>query len=134
MSVDPPVASENLFESLYALFHKPKNLFAANSLFLIHPTKISQSLQNQRHNRQTLKLALTKPLLALLSVLLDNLNHTRPESLDGRNVVGEDTHVTSSGGNVDLNDTGRRVERLLIGGQKYVYMYADMANLKSSSF
>lgn len=112
---------------------KPKNVLAVLSLPYA-PTKTSQSLQNQRYHRETLKRALTKPLLALLSVLLDNLNHTRPESLDGGNVVGEDTHVTSSGGDVDLNDTGRRVEGLLVGGQEYVYMYADMTNLKSWSF
>lgn len=78
---------------------------------------------------QTLKLALTKPLLALLSILLNNLNHTRPKGLDGRNVVGEDAHVTSGGGDVDLDDTGRRVEGLLKGGQAHVSV--DRANFKN---
>lgn len=95
----------------------------------MHPTKISRSLPSQWYNHKTLKLGLTKPLLALLSILLNNLNHTRPKGLDGRNVVGEDTHVTSSSGDVDLDDTGRRVEGLLAGGQGHVDM--DRANFKN---
>lgn len=78
---------------------------------------------------QTLELALTKPLLALLSILLNNLNHTRPKGLDGRNVVGEDAHVTGGSGDVDLDDTGRRVKGLLVGGQAHVYV--DRANFKN---
>ena len=35
---------------------------------------------------------------------LDNLYNTRLQRFDGRNVVGEDAHVTGLGGNVDLND------------------------------
>ena len=35
--------------------------------------------------------------------LLDDLNETRLELLDGGNVVGEDTHLTGLGGNVHLN-------------------------------
>lgn len=78
---------------------------------------------------QTVKLALTKPLLALLSILLNNLNDTRPKGLDGRNVVGEDAHVTSSSGDVDLDDTGGRVEGLLAGGQAHVDV--NRANFKN---
>jgi hypothetical protein len=35
--------------------------------------------------------------------LLNDLNETRLELLDGGNVVGEDTHLTGLGGNVHLN-------------------------------
>jgi hypothetical protein len=55
---------------------------------------------------------LTKPLLRGLSVVLDNLDHTRAERLDRGNVVGEHTHVTGRGGDVDLDDAGGGVERL----------------------
>lgn len=36
------------------------------------------------------------------TVLLEDLNETRLELLDGGNVVGEDTHLTGGGGDVDL--------------------------------
>lgn len=127
----PLPASENLFESLHAL--APSLANSKNGLLQrpppMHPTKISRSLPSQWYNHKTLKLGLTKPLLALLSILLNNLNHTRPKGLDGRNVVGEDAHVTSSSGDVDLDDTGRRVEGLLAGGQGHVDM--DRANFKN---
>ena len=45
--------------------------------------------------------ALTEPLLALAGTL-DDLDDARLEGLNGGNVVGEDTHVTGLGGNVDL--------------------------------
>jgi hypothetical protein len=49
---------------------------------------------------RTLKrLTLTKELLGGTG-RLDDLDQTRSESLDGRNVVGKDTHVTGSGGDV----------------------------------
>lgn len=44
----------------------------------------------------------TEELLAA-GGLLDNLNETGSQLLDGGNVAGEDTHVTSLSGNVDLN-------------------------------
>jgi hypothetical protein len=47
----------------------------------------------------------TEELLAA-GGLLDNLNETGSQLLDGGNVAGEDTHVTSLGGNVDLNTVG----------------------------
>lgn len=47
----------------------------------------------------------TEELLAA-GGLLDNLNEAGSQLLDGGNVAGEDTHVTSLGGNVDLNAVG----------------------------
>lgn len=38
------------------------------------------------------------------TALLNNLDQAGLELLDGRNVVGEDTHVTGLGGDVDLDD------------------------------
>ena len=38
---------------------------------------------------------------------VDNLYDTRAKSFDAGDVVGEDTHVTSGGGEVDLNHIGR---------------------------
>jgi hypothetical protein len=52
---------------------------------------------------------LTEPLLGLRSSVLDNLNDTGLQSFDGRNVVGENTHVTGSSGDVDLGNTLGRV-------------------------
>lgn len=51
-------------------------------------------------------------VLVGLAALLDNLNNTGAESLDGGNVVREDTHVTSSGGDVHLGDGLRREDSL----------------------
>lgn len=44
------------------------------------------------------------------TTLLDNLNETGLQLLDGRNVVGEDTHITGGSGDVDL---GTAVARTL---------------------
>lgn len=57
--------------------------------------------------------ALTEPLLGLRASILDNLNNTSLEGLDGWDVVGEDTHVTSCGRDVDLRNALGRVEGLL---------------------
>lgn len=54
----------------------------------------------------------TEELLAVTTVL-DDLNQTRLELLDGRNVVGEDTHLSGLGGDVNLNNILRRVDRLM---------------------
>lgn len=54
---------------------------------------------------------LTEPLVDL-ATLLDDLHNTGAESLDRGNVVGEDTHVTGRGGDVDLGDTRGRVDGL----------------------
>ena len=43
---------------------------------------------------------------------LDDLYKTRPEGLNAWYVVGEDTHVTSSCGQVDLDSIGGRVDGL----------------------
>lgn len=51
-------------------------------------------------------------VLAGLAALLDNLDNTGAESLDGGNVVREDTHVTGSGGDVHLGDGLRREDSL----------------------
>jgi hypothetical protein len=58
------------------------------------------------HSKQS---RLTEPLLGLRSSVLDNLNDTSLQSFNGRNVVGENTHVTGSSGDVDLGDTLGRV-------------------------
>lgn len=45
----------------------------------------------------------TEVLLAA-AALLDDLDQTGLQLLDGGNVVGEDTHVSRLGGQVDLDD------------------------------
>lgn len=55
---------------------------------------------------------LTEPLLWLSTSILNDLDDTSPQSLNGWNVVGKDTHVTSSSRDVDLRDTLRRVKGL----------------------
>lgn len=45
----------------------------------------------------------TEKLLAA-SVLLNNLNQSRLELLNRRDVVGEETHLSRLGGEVDLDD------------------------------
>lgn len=57
------------------------------------------------------RFVLTEVLVGL-AALLDNLNNTGAESLDGGNVVREDTHVTGSGGDVHLGDGLRREDSL----------------------
>lgn len=57
-------------------------------------------------------LSLTEPL-ARLAAVLDDLDNTGTEGLNGGNVVGEDTHVTGRGGEVDLGHASRRVEGLV---------------------
>jgi hypothetical protein len=49
--------------------------------------------------------------------LLDDLNKTRLQLLDGSNVVGEDTHLTGLGGKVDLDDILGLVDGLVRKGQ-----------------
>lgn len=56
----------------------------------------------------------TEELLGTTS-LLNNLNEAGLELLDRRNVVGENTHLTGLGGDVDLNDILRLVDRLCCG-------------------
>lgn len=46
------------------------------------------------------------------SALLNHLNNTRLELLNGRNVVGQDTHFTRLGGDVDLNNVLGSVDGL----------------------
>lgn len=53
----------------------------------------------------------TEPLLGL-AVGLDDLDDTSSERLNGWDVVGEDTHVTSAGSDVHLGDIGGLVEGL----------------------
>lgn len=57
---------------------------------------------------------LTKPLLGLRSSILNDLNNTSLQCLDRGNVVGENTHVTSSSWDIDLGDTLGRVKGLNI--------------------
>ena len=44
-----------------------------------------------------------KEELLVAAGLLDDLDQTRLQLLDGRNVIGEDTHITGLGGKVDLD-------------------------------
>ena len=53
----------------------------------------------------------TEPLFRRVTAL-DDLNDTRAKRLDRRRVVGEDTHVTSSCSQVDLDGIGGRVDGL----------------------
>lgn len=46
------------------------------------------------------------------AALLNNLNNTRLELLNGRNMVGQDTHLTRSSRDVDLNDVLGSVDGL----------------------
>lgn len=43
------------------------------------------------------------------TALLNNLNETGLQLFDRGNVVGEDTHLTGLGGNVDLDTISRRI-------------------------
>lgn len=47
------------------------------------------------------------------TTLLNDLNKTRLQLLNGRNVVGEDTHFSGLGGDVDLDTVG--------GGRQYAF-------------
>lgn len=53
----------------------------------------------------------TEELLAA-AALLDDLHKPRLQLLDGRNVVCEETHLAGFGGDVDLDDILRLVDRL----------------------
>lgn len=54
----------------------------------------------------------TEELLAAAAVF-NNLDQAGLQLLDGGDVVGEDTHLSGLGGNVDLHDTLRLVDGLL---------------------
>ena len=54
----------------------------------------------------------TKELLNSAGLL--HLNNARSEGLDGRNVVGEDTHLARLCGNVDLDNSLRVVDGLRV--------------------
>lgn len=54
----------------------------------------------------------TEELLGTTS-LLDNLDDSGLQLLNGGNVVGQDTHFTGLGGNVDLNDVLGVVDGLI---------------------
>ena len=45
------------------------------------------------------------------ATLLNNLNETRLQLLDGGNVVGKDTHLTGGGGDVDLGPVVAKVRQ-----------------------
>jgi hypothetical protein len=49
------------------------------------------------------------------TTLLNDLNETGLELLNGGNVVGEDTHFSGLGGDVDLDTVG--------GGRQYAFNY-----------
>jgi hypothetical protein len=53
----------------------------------------------------------TEELLAV-AALLDDLDQTGLQLLNGRDVVGEDTHLSRLGGEVDLDDILGLVEGL----------------------
>lgn len=53
------------------------------------------------------------------TALLKDLDETGLELLDGGNVVGEDTHLTGGGGNVDLGTVIAEVGQYLAKGRKH---------------
>jgi hypothetical protein len=57
--------------------------------------------------------ARTEELFAA-AALLNNLDESRLQLLDGRNMVCKNTHFTGFSGNVDLDDIGRLVDGLLM--------------------
>lgn len=59
--------------------------------------------------------------LLAATALLNNLDHTRLELLDGRHVVGEDTHLSGLGGDVDLDDVLGAVDLLQYTSISAVY-------------
>lgn len=46
------------------------------------------------------------------AAVLDDLDHAGLQLLNGRDVVGQDTHISRLGGDVDLDDALRRVDGL----------------------
>lgn len=56
----------------------------------------------------------TEELLAA-TALLNNLNESRLQLLNGRDVVCKNTHLAGFGGDVDLDDIGRLVDGLSNG-------------------
>ncbi len=60
------------------------------------------------------RLRRTEELLAA-SALLNDFDKTGLQLLDGGNVVGEDTHLSGLGGDVDLDDILRLVDGLDCG-------------------
>jgi hypothetical protein len=48
------------------------------------------------------------------AALLNNLDESRLQLLDGRNMVCKNTHFTGFSGDVDLDDIGRLVDGLLM--------------------
>jgi hypothetical protein len=88
---------------------------ASSSSFPVSSSRSTSRLPMTIHTVQS-EPRLTKPLLRGLSVVLDNFDHTRAKGLDRGNVVGEHTHVTGRGGDVDLDDAGGGVERLRASG------------------
>jgi hypothetical protein len=53
------------------------------------------------------------------TALLNDLNKTGLELLDGGNVVGKDTHITGGGGNVDLGTVVAKVRQYLEKGRRH---------------
>lgn len=53
------------------------------------------------------------------TALLNDLDETGLELLDGGNVVGEDTHLTGGGGNVDLGTVIAEVGQYLRKGRRH---------------
>ena len=58
-------------------------------------------------------------VLLVGTVLLKDLNETGLELLDGGNVVGEDTHLTGGGGDVDLGTVIAKVGQYLGKGRRH---------------
>jgi hypothetical protein len=52
------------------------------------------------------------------TTLLNDLNETGLQLLNGGNVVGEDTHFSGLGGDVDLDNAGRLEDSLVRKGQR----------------
>lgn len=63
------------------------------------------------------------------TTLLNNLNKAGLQLFDRGNVVGEDTHLTGFGGNVDLDTISRRIAISQCRGKGYVAGAAEDRNV-----
>jgi hypothetical protein len=66
------------------------------------------------------------------TVLLNNLDEARLELLNGGNVVGEDTHLTGGGGDVDLGTVFAKVGQYLRKGRRHGGGRKSMENVHAS--
>lgn len=74
----------------------------------------------------------TEKLLAA-GALLNNLNQSRLELLDRGDVVGEETHLSGLGGEVDLDDVLRGVDLLQLSHLSAIYSFSPSQSLLISN-